>query len=60
MPGTSVSASSTPDATRTCGATCARPINSLITRDAVEDLELAEGSKVIALAKATEVSLAVE
>ena len=35
-------------------------ITSSITRDAVEDLELAEGSKVIALVKATEVSLAVE
>ena len=35
-------------------------ITSSITRDAVEDLGLAEGSKVIALVKATEVSLAVE
>ena len=35
-------------------------ITSSITRDAVEDLELTEGSKVIALVKATEVSLAVE
>jgi molybdopterin-binding protein len=35
-------------------------ITSSITRDAVEDLELAEGSKVTALVKSTEVSLAVE
>ena len=35
-------------------------ITSSITRDAVEDLELTEGSKVIALVKSTEVSLAIE
>jgi molybdopterin-binding protein len=35
-------------------------ITSSITRDAVEDLGLAEGSKVTALVKSTEVSLAVE
>ncbi|HEX4688108.1 MAG TPA: TOBE domain-containing protein [Nocardioides sp.] len=35
-------------------------ITSSITRDAVEDLALAEGSKVTALVKSTEVSLAVE
>jgi len=35
-------------------------LTSSITRDAVEDLGLAEGSKVVALVKSTEVSLAVE
>jgi molybdopterin-binding protein len=35
-------------------------LTSSITRDAVEDLALAEGSKVTALVKSTEVSLAVE
>ena len=35
-------------------------ITSSITRDAAEDLALTEGSKVTALVKATEVSLAVE
>ena len=35
-------------------------LTSSITRDAVEDLGLAEGSKVTALVKSTEVSLAVE
>ena len=35
-------------------------ITSSITRDAVEDLALAEGSKVTALVKSTEVSLAIE
>jgi molybdopterin-binding protein len=35
-------------------------LTSSITRDAADDLELAEGSKVIALVKATEVSLAIE
>jgi len=35
-------------------------ITSSINRDAVEDLALAEGSKVTALVKSTEVSLAVE
>jgi molybdopterin-binding protein len=111
MPGTSASASSTPDPDRTCGARCdhltsdleslcqATPqkgttvklstrnqlpgtvtsvtlgeamavvriqldggaeLTSSITRDAVEDLELSEGSKVIALVKSTEVALAIE
>lgn len=35
-------------------------ITSSITRDAAEDLGLAEGSKVVALIKATEVALATE
>jgi molybdate transport system regulatory protein len=35
-------------------------ITSSLTRDAAEDLELAEGRKVTALVKSTEVSLAVE
>ena len=35
-------------------------ITSLITREAAEDLAPAEGSKVIALGKSTEVALAVE
>src|SRR4029077_816081 len=35
-------------------------LTSSITRDAVEDLALAEGSKVTALVKSTEVSLAVD
>jgi molybdate transport system regulatory protein len=35
-------------------------ITSSITREAVEDLGLAEGSKVTALIKSTEVALAVE
>jgi molybdate transport system regulatory protein len=35
-------------------------LTSSITRDAADDLELAEGSKVTALVKATEVSLAVD
>jgi molybdate transport system regulatory protein len=35
-------------------------ITSSITREAVEDLGLAEGSKVIALVKSTEVALATE
>jgi molybdopterin-binding protein len=35
-------------------------LTSSITRDALEDLGLAEGSKVVALVKSTEVSLAVE
>ena len=35
-------------------------ITSSITRDAANDLGLAEGSKVTALVKSTEVSLAVE
>ena len=35
-------------------------ITSSITKEAVEDLALAEGSKVIALVKSTEVALAVE
>ena len=35
-------------------------ITSSITREAVDDLGLAEGSKVTALIKSTEVSLAVE
>jgi molybdopterin-binding protein len=35
-------------------------ITSSITREAAEDLGLAEGSKVIALVKSTEVALAVE
>lgn len=35
-------------------------ITSSITREAVTDLELTEGSKVIALVKSTEVALAVE
>lgn len=35
-------------------------ITSSITKDAVLDLELAEGSKVLALVKSTEVALATE
>jgi molybdopterin-binding protein len=35
-------------------------ITSSITREAVEDLELTEGSKVTALIKSTEVALAVD
>jgi len=35
-------------------------ITSSITREAAEDLGLAEGSKVIALVKSTEVALATE
>lgn len=35
-------------------------ITSSITKDAVLDLELTEGSKVIALVKSTEVALATE
>jgi molybdopterin-binding protein len=35
-------------------------ITSSITREAAEDLELAEGSKVTALVKSTEVALAVD
>lgn len=35
-------------------------ITSSITRDAAEDLGLAEGSKVVALVKSTEVALGVE
>jgi molybdopterin-binding protein len=35
-------------------------ITSSITREAVTDLELTEGSKVIVLVKSTEVALAVE
>ena len=35
-------------------------ITSSITREAVEELGLAEGSKVVALVKSTEVALAVE
>ncbi|GAB3996931.1 hypothetical protein GCM10028771_27870 [Nocardioides marmoraquaticus] len=35
-------------------------ITSSITRDAAEDLGLAEGSKVVALAKSTDVALGVE
>ena len=35
-------------------------VTSSITREAVEDLGLAEGSKVIVLIKSTEVGLAIE
>ena len=35
-------------------------VTSSITREAVEDLALAEGSKVVVLIKSTEVGLAVE
>ena len=35
-------------------------ITSSITREAVADLELAEGTKVLVLVKSTEVTLAVE
>jgi molybdopterin-binding protein len=35
-------------------------LTSSVTRDAVDDLGLAEGSKVTALVKSTEVSLAIE
>ena len=35
-------------------------LTSSITRDAAEDLGLAAGSKVVALVKSTEVSLAIE
>jgi len=35
-------------------------LTSSITREAAEDLGLAEGSKVLALVKSTEVALAVE
>ncbi len=38
----------------------ARSITSSITRDAVDDLRLSEGSSVLVLIKSTDVALAVE